>query len=571
MCKDKIKVLLNNKYFIPVIIISINLIFFILCNIIFNFRYETVDDFLIMKIISKLDGTYSFYSIHIHPILSYLIMLLYKTGINLNFYTIFLLTLQFISFSTIGIILLNKNKKIGIICYIFIILTIYIRMLVIINYTSVAAITILAGIICLMYYSENNNKKSKIQGIILVLIGTMLRWNSCIIVLPFYFIYVVYYTIKNKNYKNVKLFSIILGIIMLIYISNFIIYKLNPVYEKYTKFNNIRTYLFDFNIVDYEKNKEVFDKSNWSYTDWELFYTYSFADEKFYTTENLYNLKENLDNNLDIQINKIISTFFVLINSTVNQLDIFLLFIGFCIFLFIQLTNKNNRLITIGYFVIHILINYILAYTKPMYRVLVPLYATTFVLNSYILTQINYKDIKKSLINNILTILTLYVSVIYLLINIKLIYRTRKQYNKENYTTVKEIIEYTNEHKENAYIYSNILGNASLSYSIYEKLPDDMLSNLRAMGDWDIYNQEYYDFKTRYNLDNIIEDLYKKDNLYIITGDVAGANNKLYINNISTIQQYIKEHYNKNVYYKLIKEFSNSIKIYKIYENDTER
>ena len=166
MIKERLNKIVNDKYFNTILAIFINLTIFIVCNILFQLRYETVDDFTIMKIISKLDGTYSFFSVYIHPILSFFIMLLYKTGIDINWYTIFLLTLQFISFTIIGIILLNKNKKVGSICYSLILITIYTRLLLIINYTSVAAITILAGVISLFYFSESDNKKYKIIGLI---------------------------------------------------------------------------------------------------------------------------------------------------------------------------------------------------------------------------------------------------------------------------------------------------------------------------------------------------------------------------------------------------------------------
>jgi len=87
------------------------------------------------------------------------------------------------------------------------------------------------------------------------------------------------------------------------------------------------------------------------------------------------------------------------------------------------------------------------------------------------------------------------------------------------------------------------------------------------LADWDIYDEGYYKFKKRYGLDNIITDLYKKDNLYIIEGNSSTANNKEIKNHIEIIVKYIKEHYNVDVKYRVVKEFSDSLKIYKLYEN----
>lgn len=564
MLKKKINKVINSKYFIPCFVIVINMMFVVICNVLFEPRYETVDDFTIMKIISKLDGTYNFYAIHIYPILSFIIMLLYKTTININWYTIVLLFIQFISFTTIGIIFLNKNKKIGTLCYIFIVSTIYSRLLLIINYTSVAAIAILAGTIAIMYYIDTNSKNTKIIGLFLIIIGAMLRLQSTIIVLPFLFLYVLYYTINNKNYKAIKILILIIIIIAIIYISNLAFYKINPIYNKYTEFNNIRTYLFDYNVLDYNQNKPIFDKVGWTYTDWKLFYTYSFSDENFYTFDNLYNLKANIDN--DVSINKIIYSFKLLYLTTIQE-GYLILFIGICAVTLIAVILNKNRFTIVSFLLLHIFINWILCYTKPMYRVIVPLYATTLTIMLYmILQKKDFKPIKSTKSSKYKNILLVYCTILYILINSVYIYKTSISYNKEYFSTIKEIIDYTNSNKENAYVYPNVLSNISLAYSIYEKIPDDTFSNLSHMGDWDIYNKEYYEFKERYDIENIITDLYKKDNLYIISGNVYAANNKVYTNHIDIIKEYIEKHYNVEINYKIVKEFSNSINIYKIYE-----
>ena len=560
--KDKLRKVVDNKYFIPCFVISINAILFIICNIVFELRYETIDDFTIMKIISSLDGTYSIYSVHIHPILSFIIMMLYKTGININWYTITILLIQFISFTTIGIILLNKDKKIGTVLYLIIASAFYTKTLCVINYTSIAAVTVLAGIIALMYSLDKSSKKSKIIGFILLTIGIMLRKDSFIIVFPFYLIYSIYYSIKNKNYKALKILLIIAIIFMTVYISNLIIYKINPVYDKYTQFNNIRTYFFDYNALDYEKDKEILDKCGWTNTDYEILYTYSLSDENFYTTENLENLKGNMHISFtdikDRAIDTLKATYLITVSEYIN------LFIGIFILFVLSIITKNKRLIVSMFFILFIILNYVLIYIKPVYRVLISLYETTFVMMSYVLTQ-NYL-IEKNIKNKIEKVMLILIIVFYIILDNKFLNMIVGNYHKQNYSLIKDVIAYTDSHKENAYVYPNVLRNISLAFSVYEKIPDNTFSNLRHISDWDIYDQEYYNFKERYNLDNIMEDLYKKDNLYIIEGTTTGVYGKIYQNHIEIVKQYIEEHYNKHIGYDVIKEFSGIIKIYKMYE-----
>lgn len=560
--KNKLKKIVNSKFFIPWFVISINIIFCVILNLKFYPRYETIDDFMIMKILSKLDGTYNFYSVYMHPIISIFIILLYKTGININWYTIFLLTLQFISFTTIGIIFLNKNKKIGTLCYIMVLFLIYLKVLLIINYTSIASITILAGLISIMYYNNSNEKNYRIIGILLVTIGTMVRWKSIIISLPFYILYTIYNILKYKDFRLLKLLIDIILIVIILIFSNNVIYRINPIYKKHAEFNKIRTYFFDYNILDYNANREIFDECGWTYNDWKMFYTYSFSDEKFYNTENLVNLKESIDDETNVNINKIIYTFKTLIYTIQNKYMIF--FASISLITLISILINKNKSIVLGFFLIHILINYVLCYIKPTYRVIISLYATTIIMILYVMIDKSNKSLLEYL-NNDQAASILTATVICLAIKSMFLNIVYNKYNPEQYRYIREVIDYTNVNKQNAYVYPNVLGNISLAYSIYEKIPDGTFSNLRHMGDWDAYDKKYYEFKEEYNIDNIITDLCEKDNLFIITGEVGGADYVLYNNHIDTIKQYILEHYNKKVGYKVVKEF-NGIKIYKLYE-----
>ena len=559
MLKNKLK---YDKWCIPIFVIIINLIFFIFINIFFELRYETVDDFTIMKIISKLDGTYSIYSVYIHPILSFLIVLLFMTGISINWYTICLIFIQFLSFTTIGIILINRDKKFGTVFYLLIIIASYSKILKIINYTSVATIAILAGCLTLMCSMKRPEIKKKMYGIILITIGIMLRWQSAIIVFPFYIIYVIYYTIKTKNYKSLKTPMIVFTIFIMLYLSNYFIYNSNSIYKKYTEFNKIRTYFFDSNIVDYNENKNIFEQNNWSYVDWQIFYSYSLADEEFYTTENLLNIKQKVDEDSKLKNDTIyyLLEYFYKISIDSKYLYLSLVIVLLVIMSFII---KKKRCISGIYFLTGILLTFILIYLKPVYRVLISVYSTTFIMLAYILTEEENKDTNKELIDKIVLCIFIVVLFFYTIIESK--NNIFGLYKKDNFKYLKDIVEYTNEHKENAYVYPNTFGNISLAYSIYERIPDDTFINLRHMGDWDVYNEEMYQFKKRYNLNNIMEDLYKKDNLYVIDGTTYLANNMKIKNHIDVIKQYLKQHYKKNIDYNIVKEF-NGYAIYKFYD-----
>ena len=558
--KEKILEITNYKYFVPIFVISINLLFFIVCNLIFELRYETVDDFTIMKIISALDGNYSIYGVYIHPAICFIIMMLFKTGININWYTVFLLVVQFVSFSTIGIVLVKKNKKIGTLLYLVVLSVYYSRLLVILNYTTISTTAILAGITVLMQYKQ---RKYKIFGYILIAIGIMLRTQTIALVIPFYVLYALYKLIKNKEIQYIKSLFTIIIIFISIYISNIVIYNIKPINKEYSQFNKIRTFFFDSNIIDYEKDKEVLDKNGWTFSDWMIFYSYSLADENFYTTENLTKLKDSL--NIENQyVNKITNACKKIVTNTFQFYMLF--FVSIIILVLLSVLFQKKRKIILLYFFTFIVLYFVLNYTKTVFRVVIPMYMSAFVIISMALTENETERIKNKKNKYILSICII---CFFIILNSIYSFRQLKEYHKNDFGIIKNVIDYTSENKNNIYVYPNVLQNISFAYSVYEKIDDKKFENLRHMGEWDIYHEEYYKFKQKYNIENIMTDLYKRNDVYLIDGDVSAANNVIYTNHVEGIRSYIKQHYNVEVKCKVIKEFKPySIKIYKLYEEE---
>lgn len=173
---------------------------------------------------------------------------------------------------------------------------------------------------------------------------------------------------------------------------------------------------------------------------------------------------------------------------------------------------------------------------------------------------IKYKEEKNKIDNRLkaISIITILVTIVYV--------GGAYQYNYylEDYNNYKNVINYTNEHKENVYLYTvPSLQYRYLAYSVYEMPPKASFTNLRVMGGWDMFTKNYEDFKERYNLDGTFLDLLKED-VYLIDGDVNWSGN-YYHNYIDNIVLFIKENYGKDVNYKKVETIGN-IYIYKIYE-----
>lgn len=289
-----------------------------------------------------------------------------------------------------------------------------------------------------------------------------------------------------------------------------------------------------------------------------MLYSYSQCDENNYNIDMLYKLKAKIDGQSEEEyIGKIINTLKLTV-IYIEKVYWRLTLINF-ILLLISYVFKRNRLHTTICFILNLMLLYILIYTHPVYRVILSAYMSSMIMMCYYIC-IGKKE--KTNYINIIIALIIFITIFNFYTTIK----SASIYKKENYLYLREIIDYTKQNKENAYIYSTSLNSTYLSYSLLERIEDDSFINLRSMSDWDIYNKEYYDFKNRYQLNNIIEDLYKKDNVYLITGNTRTAHNTVIFDHIELIQRYIKQHYNIDVQYRIEKEFKNNIKIYKLYE-----
>lgn len=547
----------------------INIIIFLLTNFIFNIKYEEVDDFVIYNLYSGLDGTYNIHGIFIHPVLCMILMALFKIISAINWHTIFLLILQFICFTIIGYLLLEKHQnKVIIVVYTMFASVCYTTLLCLIQFTSVAALLIATSFFIIINILEENIKGKKYICLFIVLfsIGIMIRINSLLIILPFLVVYGICYFFKfqrkkvekKKLIEMLKIYLILLLITVIVYISNLVFYQNNKLYKEYLEYNELRTILHDLSYNTYESCKTIYDEIGWSENDYFLFQTFNMGDENVYSKENLQKIvdyKKSINQYYNLNLN-IVNIGIGLIEELIYINEyITLIFIIIVISTMIQ--NKEKRGINIGLFATTIGINVLfIVLNRSVLRVVIPAYilGTALCINNFKQVMENQKQ------NNLKNSITVLLMVLILVVVTGESYDAN--YKIENFKDCKDIISYTNEHKENVYLYTiPSLQYRYLAYSVYEMPPQGAFSNLRSMGGWDMYTGNYYDFKERYNLEGTFLDVLK-ENVYLINGEVKwfGRNNKDYIDKIVL---FIKEHYDINVTYEKVEEFG-KLYIYKL-------
>lgn len=372
-------------------------------------------------------------------------------------------------------------------------------------------------------------------------------------------IYLLYYLVKYKlqgqTVNLIKQYAIYIIITIIVYVSNMVIYSVEP-YKQYMKYNDLRAQLHDLSYTSYNNNKEIFDKIGWSKNDHYLFYTFNTGDENVYNKQNLqkiidYKKQQGNYYNLNLELDKIATNF----KDNLVNTNTFIAIMFFSIIIISILNSKNrnlNILIALTTMAVHILF---IVLNRSMLRVVIPEYILGTALIIY---NLNLEETKKYSLK-IIAVTTILISIIGVNISGT---KYNYGYNLNYYSNYKQLIDYTNSHKENVYLYTvPALQYRYYVYSVYEMPPKSAFSNLRVMGGWDMYTQNYYDFKARYNLDGTFLDLLK-ENVYLIDGDVTWSGRK-YSNYIDKIVLFIKEHYNIDVKYERVNTFDN-LYIYKL-------
>lgn len=550
------------------IVILINLVIFGMTNILFDIKYEQVDDFIIYNLYSGLDGTYNVHGVYIHPVICFIIGVFFRILPMINWHSIFLLGMQFLCFTLIGYTLLKKHDNgVAIVLYTLFASIFYTALLMLIQYTSVAALLIATSFLLLLDGLEKKEPiklGKKLLLFVLFSLGIMIRMQSLLIILPFMMIYfgifMIEYRDKTKEkaqiVKMIQYYLTYFAITMVVMLSNQLIYRTNDTYREFMEYNEIRATLHDIIYVDYGENKEIFDEIGWSQNDHYMFYTFNFGDEEIFSKENLekilnYKIQKDGKYPFDMDMTRIKDNFMTQVMN--DNTYIMILFVGIFIVCLLKESKMKQTILVFGTTIaIHLLFVII---NRAMLRVVIPEYiiGTALLIYNLELTKGEIKDKVKNC-----AIMVGMITMICLLVGKSYNY----DYQLEDYKSTQDIIHYTNEHKENVYLYTvPSLQYRYLAYSVYQMPPKASFSNVRVMGGWDMFTGNYYDFKERYQLDGNLLDLLK-DNVYLIDGDVYWSGRR-YDDYKSNVAFAIKEHYNVDVICEKQKEFDN-LAIYKV-------
>jgi len=495
----------------------------------YGIRYETNDDATLSNIAAGAYGD-TIHMIYVNVLFSILLRPLYAL-IQINWYVVVQVILVVISIAVIIYLLLNK---LGLLAGSMISLSILVafsgEIFYTFHYTECSFIIMSAGLLLIVDNLENFNK-NVIIGIILTLIGSMLRWNSFYAVgglsaalLLYKFFYLDREGKKKAIFTMVTLFSVVFGSKII----DVMAYKLDPAWNEFTKYNAVRTAYSDFKVL-YLTEENPFADYGISDVDYTMLNNWDFYDEvKF----NIPLLEKISDGHQEI-------TFFQLIINTLKQIKRMLtgrtynyMFFLIAIFSILRLRPRFSTLPLIGmYGVFGVLMLYLTYEIRFPSWVQLGLIWTVI---SFALYCIAEMKINRKLLN-VVSILTLI-----LIIYLSEPFYTNLHTGVEDYNTwtkfEQQYFDEMNRDKENLYLLSTTSINVAAGFDVMKPHTENYYSNIVAYGGWLSRAPHRNEALNKYGLIRPLVDAVDNPNVY------------LDYHNISIAEQYVEQELGCEIY-----------------------
>lgn len=533
---------IKNNYRNLLFAFAINLVLLILILLIFSPIFDTNDDIYIRSFITGEYGLYDYHIVYSNILFGYMFMFLYKISHLIPWYEIIYYFFIYISLSFITYIILNKGKCV----YLFLLVLLYfsIDLYVKFQYTKVASILAISGGLMLIniIIKEDNNKLFTFFGIILIVLGFMVRVKQCLACLSIEICFCIPYYKKMLTKKNMLICLLIIFLCGLCYYVDKKSYS-NKEYQEYLSFNYLRTNLLDGGFPDYTYNyKKIHDDLFITENAYSLYWLWDFNDPEHFTIpvmEELINLKN--DDNLihllkfDYYFKYICNNIFILI------LIVFVAEMGI---------RRNKYLISILLSLLCFLcLLFCALLLKPVLddRVVIPIIFELYVLLFYIDNPFGFLVNNKKIISIFCIV---FIPIIFDFVMINTNYGSEFRLLNKDKSVNEKYIESTN--KDNVYFVSTTCD--PISYKLFDYIDAGSYSNKIMLGGWQTNHPMFIQLEKNNDVSNPYIDLIEKENAYLI------ANQKL----CNLIISYLEDYHCPKVSYEKIDCIENDVCIYKI-------
>ncbi len=496
-------------------------------------QFEMNDDLVIQNLLNGSLGDYYVYNVQSNIALNEMLAGLYKWSGAVNWYGVFLFVMLVFSCGIVGGVLIDKlGIKIGVCLYLLTTVIFFGFLIYHFTWTSVSYAMMTAGLVCLVYGFSIQGKALRmllyVLSVVLLVLSAFLRKETVATSLVYAASLLVLLLIKYKKRA--------LGAVLVVGIAFSVIggfealdnayYNSTEELREFKRFNAIRATLSDRMQMSYEEDGAVLAQYGWDVADLGAYQGFVYPDDSKFDAdvqEQIYDALsyKKYNTNVPSLIGELRIMFYY------EYLPLTLCLAVFFLLAFFSQKRKLFKLYTVFLFAVPFLFHIFFAFVwRAVFRVVVPHYILSAMLLLLFIDPQYYQSMlarSGRRVTSVAAAVMVGVAAVGLCGRLVSFSEVRAIWQGDPYRAAnQELIEYMHENDGKAYVYGmssmNLINNV-LYTSIFDTYPKDYSINFRLIGSWDVRSPSYNDFKARYGLSNLPDDLLDNDDVYLVIPD----------------------------------------------------
>ena len=495
--------------------------------------YGSNDEFTLAAIASGAYGSYTQYFIYLHSAFGWILKCFYMLFPSVNCYTIVMYGLIFLSLSAIGCTWITRWKKIGAVMAVMLVLAGLSPLYVELQYTKTAAVVTAAGYVLLFIGGQKAEKwkKAFVQalGILLLLLGSWIRFQSfgMVSILAFgFWLARAVVVLKTREWKQflvcdclpcIIAFSCVFGSIAA---ENVLVYTPGSQEEHYREYDKARQRLLDYGVPEWDDYQAEYEALGLTRTDVINLEKWLIADYDRYTADT-FNAIVAFRQDRPFQWEYLLDYLRILIMKPLFLLGAF----GWLLWFAASFRKKKDLPEYVVVFWPGIALLGVYLYFIKIYRVL-PIVVTACLLMFVIFIwsavqerifeqwedQLEGKRFAAAGMAGVILTAGLGVNML-----IRPFGQPSLQQSEES-VAFRNLYDTITKNKNVFYAFDPVSNTGvELGYSIFEKLPDDYLTNIFTLGGWETESPQIVDNLEKYDCRSLLTGLYTSDQAVLIS------------------------------------------------------
>ena len=495
--------------------------------------YGSNDEFTLAAIASGAYGSYTQYFIYLHSAFGWILKCFYMLFPSVNCYTMVMYGLIFLSLSAIGCTWITRWKKIGAVMAVMLVLAGLSPLYVELQYTKTAAVVTAAGYVLLFIDGQKAEKwkKAFVQalGILLLLLGSWIRFQSfgMVSILAFgFWLARAVRVLKTREWKQflvcdclpcIIAFSCVFGSIAA---ENVLVYTPGSQEEHYREYDKARQRLLDYGVPEWDDYQAEYEALGLTRTDVINLEKWLIADYDRYTADT-FNEIVAFRQDRPFQWEYLLDYLRILIMKPLFLLGAF----GWLLWFAASFRKKKDLPEYVVVFWPGIALLGVYLYFIKIYRVL-PIVVTACLLMFVIFIwsavqerifeqwedQLEGKRFAAAGMAGVILTAGLGVNML-----IRPLGQPSLQQSEES-VAFRNLYDTITKNKNVFYAFDPVSNTGvELGYSIFEKLPDDYLTNIFTLGGWETESPQIVDNLEKYDCRSLLTGLYTSDQAVLIS------------------------------------------------------